>query len=77
VPPVAIDFMKELKFGHVEVEAKQVYFAKIGITYAVCDGQYDLETLQQQLLTAEPEPKSKKENGQTEAPIMAAPRRRR
>lgn len=42
-PPVAVDFVRELRHGAVEVAAKRDYFKKAGIRYILASNEWDEE----------------------------------
>ncbi len=66
-PPTVVDYRTELRFGRVEVEGKQAYFAARGIRYLLCADEWDVDVLAAQLgAVAETGPV------ETQLPIVAA-----
>jgi hypothetical protein len=47
-PPIAVDMLRDLRFGRVEVAWKMAYCQEQGIAYYVCKDEWDIETLREQ-----------------------------
>ena len=69
-PPVAVDFVKEVKRGEAEVEAKREYCAARGIHYILAVDEWDEDAIRGTTPVAE------SEDAPPTAPLVTAPRKK-